>query len=116
MVVRRGVGEVADLRWQLATFGFHLASLEVRQHSAVHRAALAALDDGAAATTEVAAGVTLGEVVTTFRAIARLQARYGEESCCRYVISFTGSPADVAAVLDLAPAFHRDTLPPTAFC
>ena len=27
-------GEVADLRWQLATFGFHLASLEVRQHSA----------------------------------------------------------------------------------
>ena len=35
-------GEVADLRWQLATFGFHLASLEVRQHAAVHRAALAA--------------------------------------------------------------------------
>ena len=36
-------GEVQDLRWQLATFGFHLASLEVRQHSAVRRRALAAL-------------------------------------------------------------------------
>ena len=39
-------GEVAELRWQLATFGFHLASLEVRQHAAVHRAALEALADG----------------------------------------------------------------------
>ncbi len=36
-------GDVAELRWQVATFGFHLASLEVRQHSAVHRAALEAL-------------------------------------------------------------------------
>ena len=35
-------GEVAELRWQVATFGFHLASLEVRQHGAVHRAALEA--------------------------------------------------------------------------
>ena len=40
-------GEVAELRWQVATFGFHLASLEVRQHAAVHAAALAALRDGA---------------------------------------------------------------------
>ena len=39
-------GEVAELRWQLATFGFHLASLEVRQHAAAHRAALEALADG----------------------------------------------------------------------
>ena len=36
-------GEVAELRWQLGTFGFHLASLEIRQHAAVHRAALAAI-------------------------------------------------------------------------
>ena len=33
-------GEVAELRWQVGTFGFHLASLEVRQHAAVHAAAL----------------------------------------------------------------------------
>ncbi len=36
-------GEVQDLRWQLATFGFHLAALELRQHSAVHARALRAL-------------------------------------------------------------------------
>lgn len=95
-------GEVADLRWQLATFGFHLASLEVRQHADVHRAADEALRTGASPEAEVAAGVTLAEVLATFRAIARLQARFGIEACHRYVISFTTSPADVALVLDLA--------------
>ena len=44
-------GEVADLRWQVGTFGFHLASLEVRQHATVHRAALAALRAGAPGST-----------------------------------------------------------------
>ena len=39
-------GDVADFRWQVATFGFHLASLEIRQHAAVHRAALEALRSG----------------------------------------------------------------------
>ena len=95
-------GEVAELRWQLATFGFHLASLEVRQHAAVHAAALAALGDGAGPDHEVADGVTLAEVLATFRSIARLQARFGVEACRRYVISFTSSPDDVAAVLELA--------------
>lgn len=34
-------GAVSDLMWQVQTFGFHLAGLEVRQHSAKHAAALA---------------------------------------------------------------------------
>jgi phosphoenolpyruvate carboxylase len=116
-------GELAELRWQLATFGFHLASLEVRQHAAVHRAALDALRRDADPETEVAAGVTLAEVLATFRVIARLQARFGTEACRRYVISFTTSPDDVAAVLQLArcaaepepfsrPAPALDDLPP----
>ena len=97
-------GEVADLRWQLATFGFHLASLEVRQHAAVHRAALEALRAGASADPdlEVAAGVTLGEVLATFRAMARAPGAVRRRACRRYVISFTTSPDDVAAVLELA--------------
>ena len=86
---RVAYGELADLRWQLATFGFHLASLEVRQHAAVHRAALAALDAGAGPDEAVGGGVTLGEVLATFRAMARLQARLGIRACQRYVISFT---------------------------
>ena len=40
---------------------------------------------------EVAGGVTLGEVLATFRSIARLQARFGVGACDRYVISFTTS-------------------------
>jgi len=109
-------GEVAELRWQVATFGFHLASLEIRQHAAVHRSALAALSEAVGTPIdperEVAPGVTLGEVVATFRAIARLQARYGEEACRRYVISFTTSVADVLAVLELAERAGDPTLLP----
>ena len=95
-------GEIAELRWQLGVFGFHLASLEVRQHAAAHRRALAALREGAGPDTEVAAGVSLAEVLATFRAVARIQARFGIEACRRYVISFTTTIEDVANVLELA--------------
>ena len=81
-------GEVADLRWQVATFGFHLAALEVRQHSAVHRATEEALDAGDPGR-EVVPGVTAAEVVETLRAVTAAQARYGERAAGRYVISFT---------------------------
>ena len=104
-------GEIADLRWQLGTFGFHLASLEVRQHAAVHRRALAMLDEGAGPDAEVAAGVSLAEVLATFRAVARIQARFGIEACRRYVISFTTTIDDVANVLELA----RRAAAPDAF-
>ena len=42
-LARVAYGELQDLRWQVETFGFHALSLEVRQHSAVHAATLAAL-------------------------------------------------------------------------
>ncbi len=95
-------GEVAELRWQLGTFGFHLASLEIRQHSTVHAAALAAIRTGRPPSTEVAPGVSLGEVLATFQGIAAAQARHGTEACHRYVVSFTASAADVTDVLELA--------------
>ena len=97
---RSAWGEVQDLRWQLATFGFHLAALEIRQHSAVDRAALEALEGSP--TTIVAPGVSAGEVADTFRAIGTLQGRFGEAAVDRYVVSFTKSADDVRAVLDLA--------------
>jgi phosphoenolpyruvate carboxylase len=106
---RVAYGEVQDFRWQVETFGFHLASLELRQHSEVHEAALTALrGDGAGGVSgapnldcELAPGVTLGEVLSTFRAAAAIQRRFGEEACPRYVISFTRSHEDVLRVLDL---------------
>jgi phosphoenolpyruvate carboxylase len=91
-------GEVQDFRWQLETFGFHLASLEVRQHSAVHAAAMAGQER------DVAPGVSADEIVETFRTIETLQARYGAAAVERYVVSFTASPRDVHAVFDLARA------------
>jgi phosphoenolpyruvate carboxylase len=97
-------GEVEELRWQLATFGFHLASLEVRQHSDVHRRAIAALAEGADPATELAVGVSLAEVLATFRSIAAAQARFGPEACHRVIVSFTAEPRDVLDVFTLARA------------
>ena len=95
------LGRGPDLRWQLATFGFHLASLEVRQHAAVHRAALEALVRGDTSTAEVAPNVSLDEVLAT-PVHREAQARFGEAAAHRYVVSFTASSRDVTDVLDLA--------------
>ena len=100
-------GELQDLRWQLATFGFHGLSLEVRQHSAVHAATLAATS----VKTTVALGVSARVVLETFRALAEIQSRYSEAASHRYVISFTHSAADVAAVLELARRACGDVIP-----
>ena len=40
---KQAYGELQHLIWQAETFGFHLAGLEVRQHSEVHARALAEL-------------------------------------------------------------------------
>jgi phosphoenolpyruvate carboxylase len=100
-------GEVADMRWQLATFGFHLAALEVRQHGAVHRAAEAALQDGDPSR-EAAPGVEAAEVVETLRAIAAAQTRFGPSAAGRYIISFTANRDDVTRLLRLVGAVARD--------
>ena len=100
---RIAYGELQDLRWQAETFGFHLASLEVRQHSEVHAGALTDVRAGRLEFEQPAApGVTAAEVVATFRAMAAIQERFGEAACHRYVISFTRGVEDVLSVLELA--------------
>ena len=109
---RVAAGTVQDFRWQVETFGFHLAELEIRQHAAVHRAAVAALHattpDGPTATAnakaDVGAGVTLGEVLETFRAVVRIRKRFGRAAAGRVVVSFTEQVSDVTDVLELAMA------------
>jgi phosphoenolpyruvate carboxylase len=91
-------GELQSLRWQLGTFGFHGFALEIRQHSEVHAAAL----DGDDPT---------GDTLETLRAVAEIQARFGEAACQRYVISFTRSGADALAVLELARRAARGARP-----
>ena len=95
-------GAIQDFRWQVETFGFHLVELEVRQHAAVHRAAVAAVAGRPEASGEVAPGVRLPEVLETFRAIGRIQARFGPVAAGRIVVSFAEAAGDATDVLELA--------------
>ena len=95
---RSANGELQNLVWQVETFGFHLAELEVRQHSQVHRTALAEIRAGG----ELSA--TTREVLEVFRTIADLQRRFGVRASDRYIVSFTQSAEDLANVHELAVA------------
>lgn len=96
-------GEVQDLVWQVETFGFHLAALEVRQHAEIHAAALERLRNGGATDEPLGpTGPTTDEVLATLRTIGEIHHGFGPEALPRYVISFTRRPADVTAVLELA--------------
>jgi phosphoenolpyruvate carboxylase len=99
---RQAYGELQDLIWQVESFGFHLAELEVRQHSAVHAAALAEVRAGGERSEQTY------EVLATFRAVAAIQQRFGVDAARRYVVSFTQSADDVAAVYELASAALGD--------
>ena len=101
---RQAHGELQNLVWQAETFGFHLAGLEVRQHSEVHARALAELRAAGPPGTEPAAGwsAQTEELLATFRAVAWVQNRFGVDACHRYVVSFTRSVGDIAAVHELA--------------
>ncbi|WP_255418247.1 phosphoenolpyruvate carboxylase [Nocardiopsis sp. TNDT3] len=94
--VRQAYGELQHLVWQAQTFGFHLAELEIRQHSEVHAVALAELREGGELSERTE------EVLATIRVIAWIQERFGVEACRRYVVSFTRSAEDIAAVYELA--------------
>jgi phosphoenolpyruvate carboxylase len=109
---RVAAGELQDLVWQVETFGFHLASLEVRQHADVHTAALEALRRGAGHDETVdPSGVTLGEVLATLRAQHEIGEAFGREASHRYVISFTRRAADAVGLLELARAAVPHALP-----
>ena len=99
-------GDLQDVIWQVATFGFHLAELEVRQHSGAHASAAAELaaDGDTSEQTK--------EVLETFRAIKAVQERFGPKACSRYVVSFAGDPADIANVFTLAGASLPGSVPP----
>lgn len=93
---RAASGELQHLIWQVETFGFHLADLEVRQHSKVHRQVLEELRSGAPRS-ELA-----DEVLEVFHTISALQKRFGVDAARRYIVSFTQSAEDLANVYELA--------------
>ncbi|HEX7814568.1 phosphoenolpyruvate carboxylase [Dyella sp.] len=117
-----GAYAVQRLIWRVRTFGFHLARLDVRQDSAMHDEALAALfaDESwqdrevadrverlrAYAAGEQAFGECDGEQASALQAVFRTlgasRERYGADAVGLYIISMARSAADVLAVLALA--------------
>ncbi|MEV3927349.1 phosphoenolpyruvate carboxylase [Actinomadura coerulea] len=93
---RQAYGRVQQLIWQVETFGFHLAELEIRQHSELHEKALAEVRSGGPRSEMTE------EILETLRVIAWIQQRFGVRACHRYIVSFTRSAEDIANVHALA--------------
>ena len=114
--------DVERLLRRVETFGFHLATIDLRQHAHVHRAVLATLLTDPDWTTRTAADrlarlrqvLERGEApcgspdpeathaLEVFKAIAACRARFGPDAVGPYIISMTQGADDVFAVLVLA--------------
>ena len=113
---RLAYGELQHLRWQVETFGFHFASLEVRQDSGTHDQVMRELaphaerdlealehlategwPPGTAPSSELAT-----EVVRTLQTIAELQRTHGVAACHRYAVSWSREAVDILTVRALA--------------
>ncbi|MEM9406704.1 MAG: phosphoenolpyruvate carboxylase [Acidobacteriota bacterium] len=125
-----GLFGVRRLQRRLQTFGFHLATLDVRQDSEVLRRAIGEilespdwaerdadrrllrlrrlLDGSGSALPDVGLGGVGGsdgvteETVAVFRALRQAQEIYGARSVGRFIISMAQGPDDVLTVLALA--------------
>ncbi|QAY71737.1 phosphoenolpyruvate carboxylase [Xylanimonas protaetiae] len=103
---RLAYGSLQKLIWQVQTFGFHLAELEVRQHSQVHEESLAEIAEKGVNSPDLSDRTR--EVLDTFRALGYVQNRYGERAARRYIVSFTQAPEHMAAVYQLAELAFPD--------
>lgn len=114
-------------------FGFHLATLDLRQDSAAHDAALSALlgdahwngrpaEMRAARLRALIAGEPVphpqadaaARALAVFRTVAAARPRYGERAFGPYIVSMSRSAADALAVLALARiagCVQRDAIP-----
>jgi phosphoenolpyruvate carboxylase len=94
---------------RVETFGFHLHTLDIRQHADVHAAAVAELSaaarlnaDGNEAALPAAPSEPTAVLLDTLRAVAELKRQFPPESITTYVISGARSAADVLSVAWLA--------------
>lgn len=117
-----GLFPVERLLCRALTFGFHLATLDVRQHASVHRevvaqglgradwGALAAADRSAAMCDSISRDRGPAEgfdavgrrTLAVFEAMQQGRNRYGERAVGDYIVSGTASADDVLSVLLLA--------------
>lgn len=120
---RAGRARVRRLLIRVRTFGFHLASLDLRQDARVHREVLGQLLGDAQfpersagertgileaalgappAVGEVADEETVRRTLDVYRAITTAHASFGEQAMGPFIISMAQGPDDVLAVLALA--------------
>ncbi len=90
---------LGSLLRKVRKFGFHLHTLDIRQHARVHARAIKELGpalDHKPETPETQ------ELIQTFRAIAELKSTYPPSSIRHYIISGAESEHDILAVIQLA--------------
>ncbi|HLU13611.1 MAG TPA: phosphoenolpyruvate carboxylase [Arenimonas sp.] len=116
-----GAFAVRRLRRRAEAFGFHLATLDLRQESSAHDAALAALLEDpawperdwsaraqrlrellAAPRVPAPSAEAAQRVLAVFRTVAEALPHYGARAIGPYIISMSRSAADALAVLALA--------------
>jgi phosphoenolpyruvate carboxylase len=120
---RQACDEVDDVLMRVQTFGFHLAELDIRQHSAVHAEAVEQIlagrygiesyreldeDSREATLLRVLQGPVapadgaLSEAIEVFATMREVQDLLGEQACHTYIISMADAASDVLEVLLLA--------------
>lgn len=87
---------LAPLLRKVSTFGFHLHTIDIRQHADVHAQAVA---DLAVAGSAKGATVQTRDLLDTLRAIARLKQEFPPEAIRSYVISGATSAQDVLSLI-----------------
>ena len=90
---------VDSLLRKLRTFGFHLHTLDIRQHAGVHARVIDEIGPTPERSTNSAES---RELLDTFRTIAKLKRTYPAHSIRHYIISGAESENDVLAVVHLA--------------
>jgi len=89
---------------KLRTFGFHLSTLDIRQHARVHAQALREIRSGPVVRADPGPGISAltQDVLDTFHEIAELKRAYPPSAIRSYIISGAQSEEDVLAVTRLA--------------
>ena len=90
---------VSSLLRKVRKFGFHLHTLDIRQHARVHAQVLKELGPGL---NERPKSEISQELLETFRAIAELKRTHPAQSIRHYIISGAETEDDVLAVIQLA--------------
>jgi len=94
---------VDPLILQARTFGFHLHTLDIRQHARVHAKALQeAIADTAAEALPSGLSAESASVLESFRVVAEVKNGCAPEAIRQYVISGASTVEDVLAVVRLA--------------